>query len=64
MALANIHDAVRSVIDSSEVDEATSDALDGIFSPTGDHAKLFNGLETSYIQMKYYRHAFNLVVSC
>ena len=38
------------------VESATILELSSIFSPSGPHGNLFNGLETHYKQQQYYLH--------
>jgi len=59
----NIHDAVKRSIHDSDLDAEVIAEIDDTFNPMGRYGKLFSGLETNYLQTKYYHNFFDLVVS-
>ena len=63
VALSGIHDAVSTALRNSGVDPQEICGLDDIFNPLGPYGKLFPGLDTHYLQMKYLRQNFKFVVS-
>ena len=54
-------DAVKECLKDSTVGVETMSRIDNIFH---DYKTPFEGLETSYLQQKYYTEFFNFVVSC
>ena len=62
VALKGVHGAVSRALESSDLDLSTVRELESIFDSSGPYGKLFPGLDTYYLQMKYLRHNFNFVV--
>ena len=58
--LTGLQEAVGSCLQQSDVDSATIDEVKAIFSA---RERLFIGLDTQYLQMRYFQHRFQLVVS-
>ena len=61
VALKGVHGAVPRVLKSSDIDRSTVRLLDSIFDPSGPYGKLFPGLDTCCLQMKYLLHNSNFV---
>lgn len=59
----NIHDAEKRSLHDSDLDAEVITEIDDTFNPMGRYRKLFSGLETNYLQTKYYHNFFDLVVS-
>lgn len=59
----NIHDALKRSLHDSDMDAEVIAEIDDTFNPMGPYGKLFSGLETNYLQTKYYHNFFGLVVS-
>ena len=62
MALGGVRDAVSTALKNSGIDPRTVNGLDSIFDPLGPYGKLFPGLDTHHLQMKYLRRNFKFVV--
>ena len=50
VALVNIHDAL-------DLDAEVMGKIEDTFNPMGIHGYLFSGLETNYLQTKYYHNS-------
>lgn len=59
----NIHDAVKRSLHDSDLDAEVIAEIDDTFNPMGPYGNLFSGLETNYLQTKYYHNFFDLVIS-
>ena len=62
-ALSNLHSDVVSKLQEEGVEISTIHKLSSIFSPTGCHGNLFSGLESQFLQMKYFSTHFHFIVS-
>lgn len=61
--LSHIHDAIRQRL-KGDVDDDILSSLSPIFDPDGGYGKPFKGLETEYLQLKFFRRKFSMIVSC
>ena len=61
--LDTLHSQVQQQLLQSGVSQATIDGIQPLFSDCGTYAHPFQGLETQYQQLKFYRQHFNLIVS-
>ena len=59
--VSSVGNAVRECIKDSGIDSVTMTKIDSIFS---NYQMPFEGLQSAYMQQKYYAEFFNLVVSC
>ena len=59
--LAYLHDDVVSILGNAGIDINTT-GLSDLFSAQSAYANPFVGLETQYLQLKYYKKEFNLLV--
>ena len=60
--LTTIHDAILNQLRGVQLDELVIATIDSVLSRDGPYGKLFSGLETNYLQLKYFRNHFNFVV--
>ncbi len=63
MILTNIRGIVDDTLKRFDVSENVRVHLESVFAGDGPYGKLFSGLETNHLQLKYYRQYFNFVVS-
>ena len=60
--LTTIHDAILNQLRGVQLSELVTATMDSVLSRDGPYGKLFSGLETNYLQLKYFRNHFNFVV--
>ena len=61
--LDTLHSQIQQRLLLSGVSQAAIDGIQPLFSECGTYAHPFQGLETQYQQLKFYRQHFNLIVS-
>ena len=62
MHLSRIYHTIKQQLKSADVDENIS-SLSPIFDPNGHHGRPFKGLETEYLQLKFFKRKFSMIVS-
>lgn len=62
MALHNIRSSVRACLQSADINPDNIEGLSYSLSETGPHGALFTGIDTHYLQMKYYQQHFQFIV--
>ena len=63
LLLQDLHSVVIQKIQSAGLDPDTVLGLSEVFDPNSLYGKPFQGLETQYLQQKYFRENFSMVVS-
>ena len=63
LLLQDLHSVVIQKIRSAGLDPDTVPGLSEVFDPNSLYGKPFQGLETQYLQQKYFRENFSMVVS-
>ena len=61
--LTCLYGAVCDLLSEVNMDDEVSGGLESMFAGDGPYGRLFSGLETNHLQMKYYKEHFQLVVS-
>ncbi len=60
--LDDLYDDLKSILSNAGVDHSTITGLSELFSSTSTYSKPFAGLETQYLQLKFYKKELNFVV--
>ena len=63
MALHNIRRSVCACLQSADIYPDSIEGLSHSLSETGPNGALFTGIDTHYLQMKYYQQHFQFIVS-
>lgn len=63
VALTNVQADVLEALKEAQIQPSSIPRLDRIFSQRGPHGDLFQGLDSHYKQIKYYKEHFSFVVS-
>lgn len=61
--LANIQDEIREILQEGAVRDEIHVKIETLLTGDGPYGKIFEGLETNHLQLKFYKEHFHMVVS-
>ena len=61
--LSKVHIAVQTALKEADMSESCATAISEICHPNGPFGKPFQGLETAYQQLRYYKASLGMIVS-
>lgn len=61
--LSHLFDAVKHQLENVAVDKEAILSVSPIFDPDGDYGRPFKGLETEFLQLKFFRKNLAMIVS-